>query len=315
MEVLVSAPQRRIGIPQSFSSGQSKKIGEEKEEAADEERMRECSLFVGTDPSLHDYFLIVEEVCQMVQATFRALIYWAALLCLTSDELNGLELPPVSEASQQELLLLFQPTRLSSVFATRNVDGVDEAVIALVDRFCLKVPSTKLEALAMVWKYNAFSDGSNLTLYLAPSLINHSCAPNCDFGICADGRFSLIAGENGLLADTELSISYLPLEDLALATHARREHLAQSWLFFCRCTLCLDSQPSCNVCQHPFAVLLSNVDDDPYLGRGANCDDCTKEALSHAGEHFYYFHCRGCEQDICPPCGVMRVCPFAQQLH
>ncbi|KAJ4460542.1 putative SET and MYND domain-containing protein [Paratrimastix pyriformis] len=87
------------------------------------------------------------------------------------------------------------------------------------------------------WGFNADPGHRGTALYLAPSLLNHSCDPNCAYHTVARGRMLVVARRN-IPAGEQLTMSYL--RDLAAPRSMRQTRLLRTWLFHCRCQRCAE---------------------------------------------------------------------------
>merc|ERR1712129_184086 len=164
---------------------------------------------------------------------------------------------------------------------------------------------------ALAWQFNSFcapGEDQGRQLFFAPAFCNHSCAPNCYWDRDAEGHFLLMSGSSGLQEGEALSISYLCFESLTLPCHDRRELLAQSWLFFCLCVRCAAelALSACVACGASMVAYVSDRDEEPYECEAVMCDECRADDLAYL--HAYYFHCPGCERDLCPWCLQPALC-------
>jgi len=193
------------------------------------------------------------------------------------------------------------PQRVEKTLKTEDL-----AISALCQHFALRVAPAKLEKLVMVWKFNSFSAEGGLELFLGPSMLSHSCDPNCHWSYDMDDHFGLSTNCEGLVKDEEATISYLPEGTLAEGTSQRRDALAVSWAFFCRCRRCeQQAMPMCPECVgKPMSVVMSDLEEPVYPGLCVFCDDCKKDDLQ--GAHGYFLHCWSCDGDLCPDCGAAR---------
>eukprot|EP00929_Paragymnodinium_shiwhaense_P065834 TRINITY_DN32987_c0_g1_i1.p1 TRINITY_DN32987_c0_g1~~TRINITY_DN32987_c0_g1_i1.p1 ORF type:complete len:483 (-),score=83.45 TRINITY_DN32987_c0_g1_i1:542-1918(-) len=114
----------------------------------------------------------------------------------------------------------------------------------------------EVEDMLNVLIFNAYecagSKGQKaLGLYFTPSFVSHSCMPNAEWNFNEDGSFALVA-RAAIAKHSELTVSYLPEEDLILATSFRRSRLLESKRFICTCVRCVgndDIKPyTCYIC-------------------------------------------------------------------
>lgn len=71
-------------------------------------------------------------------------------------------------------------------------------------------------------------------LWFLPSLINHSCVPNCSWTLIGDRIF--VRAMREIRAGEEVTISYYPL--MSRGYLARQSKIKSGWHFRCRCHLC-----------------------------------------------------------------------------
>lgn len=164
--------------------------------------------------------------------------------------------------------------------------------------------------LARIWKYNAFDTGDGrLAIFLLPSLCNHSCSPAAEYSLCEDdGAIDMILFSlHELEAGDALTISYIEdTEKHRTSRMARRNTLAEGWLFYCCCSSCLAPELRC-ICQDEMQIWISNIHGGPYEddSEAPTCDVCGMEDLVVSGP--YFFHCGSCEVDLCEKCAEERL--------
>eukprot|EP00438_Fugacium_kawagutii_P035405 Skav222071 [mRNA] locus=scaffold4586:1081:2358:- [translate_table: standard] len=164
--------------------------------------------------------------------------------------------------------------------------------------------------LARIWKYNAFDTGDGrLAIFLLPSLCNHSCSPAAEYTLCEDdGAIDMILFSlHELFAGDALTICYIEdNEKHRTSRMARRNTLAEGWLFYCCCALCFQ-QLRCISCQEEMQIWISNIHGGPYEddSEAPTCDVCGMEDLVVSGP--YFFHCSSCEVDLCEKCAEARL--------
>lgn len=140
-----------------------------------------------------------------------------------------------------------------------------------------------------------------VNLFIAPSLLNHSCAPSCFWESDEENQFQLMTC--GVAAGEEISISYLASKELdRLTVPERRDTLAIHWLFFCLCKCCtaVSPMPLCSQCSGQYDVFLSFLHENPYGEFDVDCSACDLQNVEV--HHGYYLHCTKCEHDLCPGC-------------
>eukprot|EP00928_Gymnodinium_smaydae_P082749 TRINITY_DN66047_c0_g1_i1.p1 TRINITY_DN66047_c0_g1~~TRINITY_DN66047_c0_g1_i1.p1 ORF type:complete len:228 (+),score=23.28 TRINITY_DN66047_c0_g1_i1:47-730(+) len=76
-------------------------------------------------------------------------------------------------------------------------------------------------------------------LYETACLFNHSCDPNAQHKVNADGRI-VVCARRGIAVGEEITIAYVSIDD-ACAT--RQEHLKTRYGFECTCTRCASDLP------------------------------------------------------------------------
>lgn len=97
-----------------------------------------------------------------------------------------------------------------------------------------------IHRIADIWDTNAFE--MKLThlptqaLFVAASLMTHSCKPNCEHNFSSNGVLVLRAVED-IPPNTILTLSY---SDKIWPTYIRRDHLKLTKKFICNCQRCLD---------------------------------------------------------------------------
>ena len=242
----------------------------------------------------------VENLCASRQCFLPRPCYCAALGSLLTHE---------SEA----LLGFWWPTEVArrAPGMVQTEGGLEDAMAhEILRHFDLPAHLVPLYTqLARVWKYNAFDLGDGafvgdgaMVIFQLPSLCNHSCRPALDYEITTEPMEMTLVARRHLKAGEALTISYIAEnEEHGESRLARRNTLAEGWLFFCRCELCHDGHVACG-CGRQLDVWISNVSGGPYedTGEAPCCDECGEEDLVVSGP--YFFHCTQCEADLCPTC-------------
>lgn len=233
--------------------------------------------------------------------------------CTASPE--ALSEPPSPRSDGDPLGAGFNASSGLPKRAAKFAPTFDLVVPRLQEEFGLSVAASKLEDLVLVWKYNAFDgdvtgDLRELHLYVAPSMLSHSCSPNCVKQYGEAGEMEILAGIGGLTVGDEATISYLETGALERSTLCRREVLACSWLFYCECLTCKSVEaPSCPAClgnDVPSMVVCMSMTEEPlYPGHDVVCDSCLEEDLQ--ASFGYFFHCMECDTDFCPPCAIRKL--------
>lgn len=108
----------------------------------------------------------------------------------------------------------------------KNDDGFDSFVEGIYDQIDEHVGS--------------FIDNEGIGLYPTQSLINHSCAPNCEIKFAGDSKLSVVATRD-IGQGEQVLISYLDECQLNRSRHSRQKYLREFYLFNCLCEKC-DSQ-------------------------------------------------------------------------
>ena len=81
------------------------------------------------------------------------------------------------------------------------------------------------------------SEPFGIGLYLLGSLLDHSCAPNCNVKFL--GRDLFIVAKEEVSCISLATISYVnTMND----TNTRRAELMENWSLACTCSLCLDTK-------------------------------------------------------------------------
>lgn len=220
----------------------------------------------------------------------------------------------------------------SGIACGRSTRSFDSVVRLLCEHFALRINRDALEQLVMVWKFNSFisiecgackrernAETSiseiddprdldypvevELSVFLAVSLCNHSCAPNCKLLINESGFAEIVTMTEGLAVGEEATISYLSDGDAELCTQARMEMIAYSFLFCCRCPRCSEmAMPMCEQCKNArMSFILTNLEETVYPGHNVDCDRCGETDMHDRFSCF--FHCFDCEFDLCAKCG------------
>merc|ERR1719321_2542904 len=76
-----------------------------------------------------------------------------------------------------------------------------------------------------------------LGIWFTPSFLAHSCMPNAVWTANEHGQLFLVV-RSAIKAGDEVTISYLTDDDLTYSTSYRREALAKSKQFICKCPRC-----------------------------------------------------------------------------
>jgi len=169
------------------------------------------------------------------------LFYWSALCALTADEVAGSRCgnwPTISAQTQLQALQLHAPDDACQAPSASTCAVAEE----------LWPPGAgpelaRLERLLQVFVYNSFdqSAGDDALeaggLYLAASMLSHSCAPNAAWHLDEANSFHLHARAR-IREGEEITIPYLGVDDLCLPTPDRREILSATKDFVCSCERC-----------------------------------------------------------------------------
>jgi hypothetical protein len=162
---------------------------------------------------------------------YEPIWYWCALNSLAVDSgvtTASLGLNTISPDEQRQMLTLYSP-------------GVEAASTAVAE-ICGEVIADhdKVEKLLQIWKYNCFEFSEaplGFSLYFLPSFLSHACSPNAIWTIEGSDRFVLRARKE-IVAQTEITISYLPEDYLARPRDERRKVLKSTKSFTCNCARC-----------------------------------------------------------------------------
>mmetsp|Transcript_130269 Transcript_130269/g.416591 ORF Transcript_130269/g.416591 Transcript_130269/m.416591 type:complete len:499 (+) Transcript_130269:306-1802(+) len=169
------------------------------------------------------------------------LFYWSALCTLTAHEVKGAKCaawPTISLGTQLQALELHAPSA-SCETPTKSTQAVAAALWPEGEGPNL----ARFERILQVWIYNSFdqSDGDGSVgaggVYLAASMLSHSCAPNAAWHLDEANNFNLHARAD-IEEGQEVTIPYLSIADLCLPIPDRRAHLQSSKDFWCSCERC-----------------------------------------------------------------------------
>jgi len=195
---------------------------------------------VAADDTVAAYALLVR-LREEGSLEFAPLFYWAALCTLTAAEVAGAlcpAWPSVPAQTQAHALELHAPEE-----ACRSASSSTAAVLAALWPPGAGPDPSRLERLLQVWIYNSFDQGAGDdaleagVIYLAASMLSHSCAPNAAWH--QDDANSFILQARGPIADgEEITIPYLGPTDLCLPTPDRRRILSATKAFVCGCDRC-----------------------------------------------------------------------------
>lgn len=193
---------------------------------------------VAVDDSAEAYRLLLK-LREEGSLDFSPLFYWAALCTLTGPEVAGArcaEWPTVSSQTQSHALLLHAPPE-----ACLAPSASTSAVLAGLWPSGLGPDPARLERLLQVWIYNSFDQGDKPleagVVYLAASMLSHSCAPNAAWH--QDGANSFILHARGHIREgEEITIPYLGPSELCLPSSDRRAILSTTKAFHCTCERC-----------------------------------------------------------------------------
>lgn len=274
----------------------------------------------------------VVTICDALPTTFLSTgCYWAALSCLTAEQLGkaqlnlGIEAPLSHERQALWLSLLTVLPRVSwrapgiqrpaGDGAAEPAPGAglreDLAVESMLRHFGMAAElAPLLLRLALSWRCNSFQLAPNrIGVFLLPALCNHSCWPSLrySFEAGADGETELVLTAFRPLAPGEaMTVSYIDCFKFGSVKSRveRRVQVAIGWYFYCLCEICQqfdEEERRCGGCGAELAVWISHVDSGPYgIAEGPTCDKCGVEDLITAGP--YFLHCACCELDLCPLC-------------
>ena len=111
-----------------------------------------------------------------------------------------------------------------------------------------------------------------------------------------------------LEAGDPLTICYIENNEKHRSSRmARRNTLAEGWLFYCTCCSCSQEPLRCQSCYQEMELWISNIHGGPYEDseEAPTCDVCGLEDLVVSGP--YFFHCGSCEVDVCEKCADMEL--------
>ena len=189
-------------------------------------------------------------VCEdMSNKTFRMLVglkldleyepiwYWCALNSFTEDDkVNKSDIRLISNEAQKQLLMLYRP----------ESTGISSGVLEIARYIPMtNVQLEKVEALLQTWKYNCFEHSEaplGFSTYFLASFFSHSCTPNAIWNESPTSGFSLRA-RRPISPGEEISISYIPEDNLVRPAAERRQALESTKSFVCQCERCTSEQP------------------------------------------------------------------------
>lgn len=210
------------------------------------------------------------------------LFYWAALCSLTCTEAANARCPAwptISRQTQLQVLQLHAPSE-----ACRAASPSTLTVAAEFWLPGMGADPVQLEALLQRWIYNSFDQGGSDDLleagglYVAASMLSHSCAPNAAWHLDDANSFILHARAQ-IDEGEEITIPYLSVADLCLPTPDRREILRASKDFTCCCVRCIaaldDARTfSCPLCGGRAAAVMVPQEDSAAAGLSADAVAC-----------------------------------------
>ncbi|KAL8448232.1 hypothetical protein Emag_004000 [Eimeria magna] len=170
------------------------------------------------------------EVCEKQSFKHPAIWYWCALnSVLVEDD------PPVPGL---QAVTRRQWELLRTLFIPEVVEPSSEAT-TLVDCMGLRgiVDEVDLEIMIQVWLHNCFEhqrDPEGYIIYFMPSFCSHSCIPNALWCTDDDSNF-LFSPRATISAGDEVTLTYLPEEDMLASTSRRRTLLEGAKDFKCMC--------------------------------------------------------------------------------
>ncbi|KAL8275952.1 hypothetical protein Esti_000068 [Eimeria stiedai] len=174
------------------------------------------------------------EVCEKHSFKHPAIWYWCALnSVLVEDD------PPVTGL---QAVTRRQWELLRTLFIPEVVEPSSEAT-TLVDCMGLRgiVDEVDLEIMIQVWLHNCFEhqrDPEGYIIYFMPSFCSHSCIPNALWCTDDDSSF-LFFPRATITAGDEVTLTYLPEEDMLASTSRRRTLLEGAKDFKCMCERCV----------------------------------------------------------------------------
>eukprot|EP00931_Biecheleriopsis_adriatica_P093519 TRINITY_DN6725_c0_g1_i1.p1 TRINITY_DN6725_c0_g1~~TRINITY_DN6725_c0_g1_i1.p1 ORF type:complete len:817 (-),score=123.16 TRINITY_DN6725_c0_g1_i1:8-2458(-) len=116
-----------------------------------------------------------------------------------------------------------------------------QRVLTHVEGDCTSERCLELCKLYLALSFNAFTLPSRQKIFVTYDVLAkmvHSCQPNCEVVVQADGRGRLEA-MSPIQAGDELRISYLSEVELQQSAGQRRQRLLDKWGFNCKCPKCL----------------------------------------------------------------------------
>jgi len=87
-----------------------------------------------------------------------------------------------------------------------------------------------------ITKQHRSSIASTTGIWIQASYINHSCNSTCERSFIGD--FQIVKAARDMPANTELTFSYITMEEPA----AMNKKLSEGWGFKCNCALCVDDR-------------------------------------------------------------------------
>ncbi|KAL8435810.1 hypothetical protein ACSSS7_002187 [Eimeria intestinalis] len=170
------------------------------------------------------------DLCEKQSFKHPAIWYWCALnSVLVEDD------PPVPGL---QAVTRRQWELLRTLFIPEVVEPSSEAT-TLVDYMGLRgiVDGVDLEIMIQVWLHNCFEhhrDPEGYIIYFMPSFCSHSCIPNALWCTDEDSNF-LFSPRATISAGDEITLTYLPEEDMLASTARRRSLLEGAKDFKCMC--------------------------------------------------------------------------------
>jgi len=172
----------------------------------------------------------------------KATMYWGAFHCLVQEQFTDGKRPPcncglgASHQLQEQIQILHPETCDREI--TQKVAELLNIDLEVIDFY---------HELFGAWVGNAFdSSGPDEeycgAIYFLPSMINHSCRPNCCWSLSEDNSFILRARRE-INDFEELTISYLPEKIIKRCTEERQNFLYDTKGFTCYCDRC--EEPDC----------------------------------------------------------------------
>ncbi|KAL8449050.1 hypothetical protein Emed_003402 [Eimeria media] len=170
------------------------------------------------------------EVCEKQSFRHPAIWYWCALNSVLVE--GDPPVPGLQAVTRRQWELL------RTLFIPEVVEPSSEATI-LVDCMGLRgiVEDVDLEIMIQVWLHNCFEhhrDPEGYIIYFMPSFCSHSCIPNALWCTDDDSNF-LFSPRATISAGDEVTLTYLPEEDMLASTTRRRTLLEGAKDFKCMC--------------------------------------------------------------------------------